>query len=83
MPYKQFSSDGAHKLQAALVASRNVEVPQPKRYFDACMKWYGALPQTDRTIADIAVDAFVTGDSERAHRLANLLPAAPSAVRRS
>ena len=77
MARQRLSNDATYKVRAALVAAGRGGLLQTAAHVDACLRWYEALPLADRTIADMTADAFVSGDLERAHLLANLLPLAP------
>jgi len=71
--------DGAaHKLQAALVHGwHDLDRGFPASYVEACQRWFAALSDGDRCIADAAVAAFERYDETEAEKIAARLPTAP------
>jgi len=71
--------DGAaHKLHAALIHSwHDLDRDFPVSYVEACQRWYAALSEENRCVADAAVAAFERYDETEAEKIAAGLPAAP------
>ena len=71
--------DGAgHNLHAALVHGwHDSDRDFPVSYVEACQRWFAALSEEDRRVADAAVVAFERYDESEAEKIAARLPAAP------
>jgi hypothetical protein len=75
----RLSDEPRDKLQAALKhAAPDSDDDLGENYRIACAAWFAALSDDDKTIAELAVQAFADGFQTRAEETAALLGRAPA-----